>query len=388
MPVEAYIPNYPLVFPYRPYSVKLNNLQANKKLSIPLLGYSEKMKIISKKLKENKIKLQVDSLDDLWHISNLISKGDVVYAKTFRTVELKDADKKQEKKPVRLKLKVEKLNFDKTINRLKILGVIISGTPEEHISFGAHHSLNLELGSELTIEKDWKAFELKMIKDAQMARPKVVIASIDKGQADIGLLKDYGIEYSSLKANIPGKDSESKEIHDAETRFFHEIAKALARYKFQKCILCGAGFWKDNLMDLLKEKYKDIAKNTLVENTGSYGRNAISELLKRGAIEKLVQESKISEETVLVNRFLEELGKDGLCVYGEKNTRKANEYRAIETLIITDILIREKRNTMDPLLKSVERNKGKICIVSTEHEAGKQVDSLGGIVAILRFRIE
>ena len=93
------------------------------------------MKILAKKLKENKLKLQVDSLEDLWHIYNVISEGDIVYAKTLRTVERKDADKKQEKKPVRLKLRVEKLNFDKTVNRLRVLGTIISGTPEEYISF-------------------------------------------------------------------------------------------------------------------------------------------------------------------------------------------------------------------------------------------------------------
>ena len=248
--------------------------------------------------------------------------------------------------------------------------------------------MNLELGSEITIQKDWKSFELKMLEDAQRARPKVIIIAIDKGQADIGLLKDYGIEYSSLKANIPGKDSEEKEVHDAEMRFFHELAKSLERYKFQKCILCGAGFWKDNFMELLKEKYKDLAKDTLVENTGSHGQNAISELLKRGVIEKLVQESKVAEESALVNRFLEELGKDGLCAYGESNIRKAEEYKAIKTLLLTDKLLREKRNTMTSLLKSVERHKAGICIVSTAHEAGKQLDALGGIAAILRFRIE
>lgn len=346
------------------------------------------MKILSKNLKENRIKLQVDSLEDLWHISNILAEGDLVHARTYRTVERKGADKKEEKKPVNLKISVEKVDFDKTINRLRVLGKIIAGTPEEYVSLGAHHSFNLELGSEITIEKDWKPFEVKLLDEAKRARPRVIIVSIDKDQADIGLLKDYGVEYASIRGRIPGKDSEDKEIKDAETAFFHEIAKTLERYKFQRCVLCGAGFWKDNFLKFLKENYKELAKGTLAENTGSHGPNAISELLKRGVIEKLVQESKVAEETAAVNRLLEEIGKSGLCAYGEAPVRQADEYRAIKTLLVTDRLLREKRNTMDPLLKSVEKNKGSVCIVSTGHEAGRQLDSLGGIAALLRFRIE
>ena len=47
------------------------------------------MKIISKNLKSSEITLALESLDDLWHLYNILEKGDLVYARTFRREEKK-----------------------------------------------------------------------------------------------------------------------------------------------------------------------------------------------------------------------------------------------------------------------------------------------------------
>jgi len=347
------------------------------------------MKILWKKLRENKIKVLVDSMEDLWYLSNIIQAGDLAHARSMRTVQFgDDRAKEREKKPVNLIVKVEKTDFDRSVNRLRILGVIVAGFPEEYISLGAHHTITIAPGDELVLEKGWKSYEIKMLEAAEKKRPKVILIAIEKGEAVFGFLKEYGLEYSTMRASIPGKDSESREIEDAEIAFFHEIGKTLERYEFERCILCGAGFWKSNLYDFLNEKYKDIAKKCIVENTGSYGENAISELLKRGVVEKLVHESKIAEEVALVNRLLESMGKgNGLCTYGGEETQKAIGYRAIDALMLTDKFLREHRDSVEKMLRDVENGGGRVVIVSGEHEGWKQLDSLGGIAALLRFRI-
>jgi protein pelota len=38
-------------------------------------------------------------------------------------------------------------------------------------------------------------------------------------------------------------------------------------------------------------------------------------------------------------------------------------------------------------MKTVDNTKGDILIISSEHEAGKKLDGLGGIAAILRFKL-
>jgi protein pelota len=50
------------------------------------------MRVLHQDRKTGEIKVQIDSLDDLWHLYNLIDKGDLVRAVTFRRDEVK-ADK-------------------------------------------------------------------------------------------------------------------------------------------------------------------------------------------------------------------------------------------------------------------------------------------------------
>ena len=73
------------------------------------------------------IKLVPENTDDLWHLEHLIAPGDLVFATTFRTVEL-PADRvrpeKPEKKPVRLGIRVERVEFHKYANRLRVSGLI------------------------------------------------------------------------------------------------------------------------------------------------------------------------------------------------------------------------------------------------------------------------
>ncbi|HDZ35689.1 MAG TPA: mRNA surveillance protein Pelota, partial [Thermococcus sp.] len=42
------------------------------------------MQIIHQDVKEGKIKVKAETLDDLWHLYHIIDPGDVVYAKTLR----------------------------------------------------------------------------------------------------------------------------------------------------------------------------------------------------------------------------------------------------------------------------------------------------------------
>ena len=62
---------------------------------------------------------------------------------------------------------------------------------------------------------------------------------------------------------------------------------------------------------------------------------------------------------------------------------------AVETLLITDELLRTEResDSIDSFLKSVEHSQGRIVVFSTEFEPGRKLDSLGGIAALLRFKV-
>ncbi|MBW2982244.1 mRNA surveillance protein Pelota, partial [Candidatus Woesearchaeota archaeon] len=47
----------------------------------------------------------------------------------------------------------------------------------------------------------------------------------------------------------------------------------------------------------------------------------------------------------------------------------------------------DKYDRIDNIMKITDQTKGNITIISSEHEGGKKLDGLGGIAALLRFRI-
>ncbi|MFA5236681.1 MAG: mRNA surveillance protein Pelota, partial [Methanoregula sp.] len=83
-------------------------------------------------LKDNsgEIRLLPESIDDLWHLQHLIAPGDLVFATTFRSVESatdKIRPEKAEKRPVRLGIRAEKVEFSEHGVRLRIMGIIEYG---------------------------------------------------------------------------------------------------------------------------------------------------------------------------------------------------------------------------------------------------------------------
>ncbi len=158
---------------------------------------------------------------------------------------------------------------------------------------------------------------------------------------------------------------------------------------FTRDLLAGPGFTKEDFLEFLRAKDAELAKKIVLEDTASIGISGFQEVLRRGAVDRIMQESRIGREAKLIEELMKEIAIDGKAVYGMAEVRNAQSLGAIETLLITDELLRTERekNSIDDLLKDVEHTQGKIVIFSTEFEPGKKLESLGGIAALLRFRV-
>ena len=115
--------------------------------------------------------------------------------------------------------------------------------------------------------------------------------------------------------------------------------------------------------------------------------------MKRPEVETALKESRIVEEMSLVEDLLKEIMKDGLAKYGLDEVDNAVNLGAVKTLLITDSFIRKTREDnaferIENLLKKVESMKGKVIIISFEHDGGKKLDGLGGIAALLRYKLD
>lgn len=344
------------------------------------------MKILHQDAKANELKLMPETLDDLWHLHNLIDDGDLVFAMTYRRGEEK-ADKlrpdRSDKVRMRLGLRVKKVEFQESEDVLRLLGVIEVG-PQD---LGEHHTLMTGPGDALTIIKpEWKSQHFERVKRAVASseRPSVFFVAIEDTEAVIAAAREYGIkEHATITRNPGGKMYESKPNED---EYLDEvIAKLSITLKGEPLIILGPGFVKEALAKRLREKQPGIVGPISVQHTGQAGMAGINELMKQGIGGKVFDELRVTKETRLMEELFAEIAKDGQFAYGEQEVMAAAQAGAIRTLLVLDTKVRS--TSADALLRMVEDSKGEFLIVSSLHEAGRRLESLGGLAAILRYKM-
>jgi len=341
------------------------------------------MKILDEKLKglEGEIKLIPETLDDLWHLKYIIEPGDIVFSLTKRISESSDKIRSdKEMVTVRLGISVEKVEFHRFANRLRLNGKIIAGIDES-----GYHTLNIPEGKELSIIKRWKKEQLDRIHYAEEVakRPDVIIVTIEEGDAIIGAVRQWGVEEVSSISRSYGKESSGRD------EFFSEIMDFLERMDFNYAVIAGPGFTKEDFMKKIKEKNPAIAEKSILVDTSSIGTRGFIEVLKRGTLKRLMGEIRLSKEAEYMDTLLERIAKGSGAAYGINEVKKAFEYGAVEILLISDEYLRKSREKwdIDSFMRDIENSRGKITILSTEFEPGRRLDALGGIAAILRFDI-
>jgi len=98
------------------------------------------------------------------------------------------------------------------------------------------------------------------------------------------------------------------------------------------------------------------------------------------------------QEIALVEEFLAALASGRRSTaYGIDDVDAASKFGAVERLMVVDRKLREvdeeERLRLDSVIRAVEGKRGKITIISSEHEGGEKIMSFGGIAAMLRFPI-
>lgn len=116
---------------------------------------------------------------------------------------------------------------------------------------------------------------------------------------------------------------------------------------------------------------------------GGSDESGIKELVTKS--QEILADQEIVYETKLLEKFFETLGeKPDLATLREAPTRKALEYGAVDLLILSRTV---DRALIRDLTKMAQAINAKVEIVSIETEEGRQFNNLGGIGAILRFKI-
>ena len=226
------------------------------------------------------------------------------------------------------------------------------------IPLGSHHTLEVKLNVPLTIKKErWPKWAVKRLNQAIDASKKLsaIIVVLEDDTATLGLMRQFGIEYyGPIKGHVSGKRIIDKNRQKNITQFYEKVIESIVKFdSIQNIVLAGPGFVK---------------------------------VLKKGTVEKLTSENRVALEMMAINNLLSEIGKNSSKIaYGLKETKNAINLGAVSELLVLDTKVASEN--MGDLMDMVENMKGEVMVISSEHDGGKQLESLGGMAAILRYEI-
>lgn len=264
---------------------------------------------------------------------------------------------------------------------------------------------------------------------------------LDKSEAAIGYLQGSNVKTAyTMESNVPGKTRAGGQSAQRFARlresmldtFLKDIAEKSKNAFLQKArddkllgiIVGGPGFTKDKLLDegYLHQELEDSVIDR--ESLNYSGEEALEELVEKA--EDSIEDSQVVREKNLMKEFLENLKEEnGKSEYGLEQVMKAMEMGAIETVLISEDVdmfealyncpkgheqrvyeeearisdsvkcdecgeemdLEEISDIVDVLGKKAEEMSSDVEIISTEHEKGQRLQNLGGIAALLRYRI-
>jgi len=327
------------------------------------------------------IRLFAETLDDIWHLSHLVEPGDLVFATTFRSVDAatdKLRPEKAEKRPVRLGIRVEKVEFHQHTSRLRIGGVIESG-----VDVTSHHTLNVEPGFEISVIKRWRSVDCERVRRAvdASAYGVVHVVSVEEGEAQVYRLRQFGPEWVTTitAGSSKGADTGTRQV------LFEKTLEAVTAVT-GPLVVAGPGFVKDEFAGYMKTRAPEIAERMVVVETRRIGRGAVQEVIGQGILERLLGDLYLAREVGLMDEVLLRVATEGAVAYGIGEVKKAIAYGAAETVLISDNLLRDREVT--GVIERAEHVNASVVVLSTEFEPGERLAALGGVAALLRYRIE
>tara|TARA_B100000767_G_scaffold210486_1_gene197540 strand:+ start:28 stop:405 length:378 start_codon:yes stop_codon:yes gene_type:complete len=122
------------------------------------------------------------------------------------------------------------------------------------------------------------------------------------------------------------------------------------------------------------------------------GRSGANEIIRDGLADELLSQHAISKEIKLLEEVWLRLSKDGAVAYGHKDLSKAMNEGAIETLLVSADKLRDPEAMIDGIpvsswVEGISDIGAELVQCSSDHDSGEQLNSMGGVIALLRYRM-
>lgn len=287
-----------------------------------------------------------------------------------------------------------------------------------------------------------KTFVLEPIRRMVSTDEFYVLISLDRSRAAIGTLKGKTVQVAYTKeSKVPGKQKAGGFSQQRFARiresvykdYLRELAEKVKNFYLDKIrqdkvlgvIVGGPGFAKEHIQDYLHSEIED--KVIAEESTNYASEEGIDELVT--ASEDVLEKAEVIKEKKLVNHFLENLKKEnGRSIYGLEQVTKALKMGAVDKVLLSEDLdmyevrfscpncgedeqvrylegneldeddyrcrncqakleIDDKEDLVTIFRRKAEQVDSEVELISDQTPEGQRLQSMGGIAAILRYRI-
>ena len=289
-------------------------------------------------------------------------------------------------------------------------------------------------------------FHLEPIRE-MLRNPRFVgLVAMDSKKASFGLLNGEHLELiKDITSGIPGKSGKGGQSQRRYERgrnmelgyFFHRVAEQakkafLEDHRVMAIIVGGPGTTKDDFLkgDYLHYELRNVLLSTV--DTQSADKDGIREVLQKSS--EILKNICSPEEKTVVRRLMAELAKqDGLATYGLDSVFDAIRNGEVDVALVVDDtelieivamckkcglskakmvenkkrfqIIQEmlsipckrcnsveyeivEKDIVDVLEDAASQTDAKVEVISTISEEKSQLEALGGIAAILRYRLK
>jgi peptide chain release factor subunit 1 len=242
-----------------------------------------------------------------------------------------------------------------------------------------------------------KDFVLEPLRELLEVSEIFALLVMDRKEATIGMLEGKRIEIlQKMTSGVPSKvragGQSSQRFHritEGLTKEFYkriadEMKKIFYENKKLKGILIGGPIpTKDEFVE--NEYLPTTLQNKIIGriDIGGSDESGLKELVEKSW--DILANQEIIYEKKLMEKFFDTLGsKPDFVVYKQDAVKKALEYGAVDTLLLSKDYDRE---LMKELRVIADANGTKVEMVSTETEEGKQFFQLSGVGALLRYKL-
>jgi protein pelota len=175
---------------------------------------------------------------------------------------------------------------------------------------------------------------------------------------------------------------------------FDKIADALAVVypKDAKVFVLGPGTTKEKFVNYLERERKEFTEVKLIAGSDVAGEDGVYVALRNPNLQEALSDSRLAKVSRLIQEAMRRISLgDQRISFAFKDCLNAARQGAVESLIMADKIFSQKGIDEDEiveLLNSVEEYRGETFLLDSTTDLGAQVNTLGGVLSLLRFALK